>query len=249
MKFISAIIIDDEPDARDVLESLILLSKQPIKIVAKCSNLMDGVAKIKKLKPDVIFLDIQMPEFAGYEIGRFFDEINFEIVFVTAFDKYALKAFELSAIDYLVKPIKRLRLNDTLKRLVENKNKNNAALEYGILLESLENKKTEKIIIPEIGYNRVVNLSDIVCIQGHGSYSIIYLKNKDKITVSKTLKYFNKIIDAGSTFFRSQKSWIINTTCIKQFNANKGNVLLGGDIIAKVSPTKIEEFNLILNAL
>lgn len=249
MKFIKAIIIDDEPDARDVLESLIVLSKEPIKIVAKCSNLIDGANEIKQQKPDVVFLDVQMPEFAGYEIGRFFDEIDFEIVFITAFNTYALKAFELNAIDYLVKPIKRLRLNETLKRLVDNKNKHNAALEYEILLDSLQNRKNEKIIIPEIGYNRVVNLNDIICIQGHGSYAIIYLQNGDKITVSKTLKYFNKIIYTGSPFFRSQKSWIINTKCIQQFNANKGNVVLDKKIVAKVSPTKIEEFNLILNAV
>ena len=141
MKTIKAIIVDDEADARDVLASLIQLSKQPINIIAECSNLKAAVDKIKELKPDVVFLDIQMPEFAGYEIVNFFDEINFEIVFVTAYDKYALKAFELSAIDYLVKPIKRTRLNDTLKRIVEKTDEKNTVLEYETLLESLQNKK------------------------------------------------------------------------------------------------------------
>jgi len=245
MNSIKAIIVDDEADARDVLETLIHFSKQPIEIIAKCNNLKDAVIKIKAHEPDVVFLDIEMPEFAGYEIGKFFDEIDFEIVFVTAFDEYALKAFELSAIDYLVKPVNRGRLNETLKRIVTSKNEKNAILEYDILIESLQNKRIDKIIIPEVGFNRVINLSDIICIQGQGSYSMIYLINKDKITVSKTLKYFNKIIYDGTTFFRSQKSWIINMKYINQFNGNKGDIVLEGDIIAKISPTKIEEFKLI----
>jgi len=245
MNSIKAIIVDDEADARDVLETLIHFSKQPIEIIAKCNNLKDAVIKIKTHKPDVVFLDIEMPEFAGYEIGKFFDEIDFEIVFVTAFDEYALKAFELSAIDYLVKPVNRGRLNETLKRIVTSKNEKNAILEYDILLESLQNKRIDKIIIPEVGFNRVINLSDIICIQGQGSYSMIYLVNKDKITVSKTLKYFNKIIYDGASFFRSQKSWIINTKYITQFNSNQGKIILQDGIVAKISPTKIEEFKVI----
>ncbi len=245
MKTIKAILVDDEADARDVLETLIQFSEKPIDIVAKCSNLTDAVTKIKELKPDVVFLDIQMPEFAGYEIVNFFDEINFEIVFVTAFDKYALKAFELSAIDYLVKPIKRARLNETLNRIIEQADKKNTAREYKILLESLQNKKVEKIIIPEVGYNRILLLDDIICIQGQGSYSLVYLKNKNKVTVSKTLKFFDKIFCEGTPFFRSQKSWIINTKYIKQFNVNQGNIVLMNNITAKISPTKIEEFKLI----
>jgi two-component system LytT family response regulator len=242
---IKAIIVDDEADARDVLETIIQFSNQPFEIVAKCSNLKNAVLKIKELKPDVVFLDIEMPEFSGFEITNFFDKIEFEIVFVTAFNEYALKAFELSAIDYLVKPINRGRLNETLKRIIENKNEKNAVQDYEILLESLENKRIEKIIIPEIGFNRVLNLDDIICIQGQGSYSLIYLVDNEKVTVSKTLKYFNKIIYDGATFFRSQKSWIINTKYITQFNSNQGNIVLEGGIIAKISPTKTEEFKLV----
>jgi len=247
MKTIKAILVDDEADARDVLETLIEFSEKPIDILAKCSNLKEAVAKIKELKPDVVFLDIQMPEFAGYEIVNFFDEINFEIVFVTAFDQYALKAFELSAIDYLVKPIKRERLAKTLDRIIEETGKKNTAREYEVLLESLQNKKVEKIIIPEVGYNRVLLLDDIICIQGQGSYSLVYLKNENNITVSKSLKFFDKIFYEGSSFFRSHKSWIINTKYIKQFNSNQGNIVLINNITAKISPTKTEEFKLIIN--
>lgn len=228
---------------RDVLQSLINFSQFPIDIIARCCNLKEAVLKIKELKPDVVFLDIQMPEYAGYEIINFFDEITFEIVFVTAFDHYAIKAFELSAIDYLVKPINRQRLNKSLERITEKVDHKNSIINYKNLSESLKNKELEKIVIPEVDGNRVVNLKDIICVQGYGSYSIIYLKNGEKLTISKNLKYFEKVFADNLVFFRSQKSWIINLNCVNKFNANQGNVFLDNDIVAKISPNKSKEFS------
>jgi two-component system LytT family response regulator len=221
MKVSRAIIVDDEEDARDVLNTLIELSEFPVEIIAKCSNLKDAVSEIKRTQPDVVFLDIQMPQFAGFEIVNFFDEINFEIIFVTAFDKYALKAFELSAVDYLVKPINRSRLDIALKRIGERVGYKDSILEYKNLLDSMQNEKNDKIVIPEMNSNRILNLKDIVCIQGHGSYTIVYLENKEKLTVSKNLKYFENILSDNQRFFRSQKSWIINMECVQKFNSNQ----------------------------
>lgn len=243
MKTTKAIIVDDEEDARDVLQTLINFSNFPIEIVAKCSNLKEAVFEIKKLKPDVVFLDIQMPEYAGYEISNFFDEITFEIVFVTAFDQYAIKAFELSAIDYLVKPINRGVLEKSLKRIVKKIGSKDSLNDYQNLLESLQTRKIERIVIPEIDANRILNLKDIICIQGSGSYSVVYLKNEEKITISKNLKYFEKILPEDTHFFRSQKSWIINTDYIVKYNTNQGDIYLENGIIAKISPNKLSEFN------
>lgn len=237
-----AIIVDDEEDARDVLQTLINFSQFPIEIVAKCGNLKEAVSEIKRLKPDVVFLDIEMPEYAGYEIINFFDKIEFEIVFVTAYDKYAVKAFEMSAIDFLVKPINRSRLNDSLNRIIEKVANNHSVSEYHTLLDSLQNRRIDKIVIPEITGNLILNLNDIICIQGDGSYSIIYHVTEDKITISKNLKYFETVFPEDSSFFRSQKSWIVNLNHIKKYNANQGNLFLKNDIIAKISPTKTEDF-------
>ncbi|MFD1552065.1 hypothetical protein DNU06_00805 [Putridiphycobacter roseus] len=244
MKMIKAIIVDDEEDARDVLKTLINFSQFPIEIQAMCKSLKEAVTNIKQLKPDVVFLDIQMPEYAGYEIVNFFDEMEFEIVFITAYDKYALKAFEMSAIDYLVKPINRTRLNESLQRISEKVDQKNTHAAYAVLLETLQNKTFDKIVIPEIDGNLILNLKDIICIQGYGSYVIIHQLNTEKLTVSKNLKYFEKSLPEESNFFRSQKSWIINLDHIKKYNANQGNIYLSNDIIAKLSPTKITAFNL-----
>jgi two-component system LytT family response regulator len=246
VKTTKAIIVDDEEDARDVLQTLINFSNFPIEIVAMCSNLKEAVFEIKKLKPDVVFLDIQMPEYAGYEISNFFDEITFEIVFVTAFDQYAIKAFKLSAIDYLVKPINRGVLEKSLKRIVKKIGSKDSLNDYQNLLESLQTRKIERIIIPEIDANRILNLKDIICIQGSGSYSVVYLKSEEKITISKNLKYFEKVLPEDTNFFRSQKSWIINTDHIVKYNTNQGDVYLENGIIAKISPNKLREFNLLV---
>ena len=242
MNLTRAIIVDDEEDARDVLATLIKLSGFPIEIVKSCSNLQDAVKNIKELEPDVVFLDIQMPEYAGYEIVRFFDEIKFEIVFVTAFDKYALKAFELCAADYLVKPINRTRLNQTLERIVEKVDQRDSLTEYQILVKSLEAKENDKIVIPEVGYNRILNLIDINCIQGQGSYSIIHIIDGSTLTVSKNLKYFEKVLPEDANFFRSQKSWIINLDYVKQYNGNQGNIVLEKNVVAKISPNRMDDF-------
>lgn len=246
MKNIKAIIVDDESDARDVLGSLLQMSKYPLTIEASCSNVPDAVVAIKKYKPDVVFLDIQMPGYAGYEIVSFFDKIDFEIVFVTAFDDYAIKAFELSAIDYLVKPVSRTRLNNTLLRLSEKVKETSSIVEYQILLESLKGSECRKIVIPEASGKKVISLSDIICIKGEGSYSTLSLKNNERLTVSKNLKYFENVLPNESHFFRSQKSWIINLNEISAYNLSKGDLEMTNTVVAKISVNRIDTFRSII---
>lgn len=248
MQMTKAIIVDDEEDARKVLRTLISFSNFPIDIVASCSTLEIGVKAIREYKPDVVFLDVQMPNYAGYEIVKFFDEIDFEIVFVTAFDKYALKAFELSATDYLVKPINRSRLNETLSRVIENVNKRSSINKYQTILKSLQTKTIEKIVIPETGGNRILQLKDIICIQGQGNYADIFQENGQKLTVSKNLKYFQNVLPENANFFRSQKSWIINLDHLSRFNRSTGNLEMINGIIAKISPARLPEFERTIKA-
>ncbi len=242
MDSIKAVIVDDEKDARDVLKTLIGISKFPYHIVAECGSLVEAVSKIKELNPDVVFLDIQMPKYAGYEITNFFDKIEFEIVFVTAFDKYALQAFELCAIDYLVKPINRKRLHNVLEKIIAVKNDKKIVKEYSILKNSMHDQFNRKLIIPEKTGNRILSLAEICCIQGSGSYSNIFLKNQKKITVSKQLLYFQDKLPNDSSFFRSQKSWIINLDMVERFNLNKGDIFFTNGLTAKISSSKSEEF-------
>ena len=243
MNKIKAILIDDEQSARNVLTSLLKRTSFNLDIIASCSNLEDGVAQIKKLQPNVVFLDVQMPNYAGYEIVKFFDKIDFEIIFVTAYDQYAIKAFELNAIDYLVKPIDRKKLDFTLQKLIGRINEKTALIDYQILLKSIKDKNYRKIVIPELGNRRVISLDDIIAIEADGAYSKIYLKDDKTITTSKNLKYFEEILPKEISFFRSHRAWIINIEFIEFLNKTEQSITLAnGSIIAKISRARIDSF-------
>jgi two-component system LytT family response regulator len=248
MTKIKAIFIDDEQSARNVLTSLLERGSSGIEIVATCCDLEEGVEQIKKLQPDVVFLDVQMPNYAGYEIVKFFDKIDFEIIFVTAYDQYAIKAFELNAIDYLVKPIDRVKLANAIERLEEKLNKQNKLIDYQVLLETIKDKDYKKIVIPELGNRRIVDLDDIIAIEADGAYSKIYLKENKIITTSKNLKYFEEVLPKDASFFRSHRAWIINLRYIEFLNKSALNITLVNRIIkAKISRTRIKEFEAIIS--
>lgn len=245
---IKAILIDDEQSARNVLTNLLERTSSNLEVLAACSNLEDGVAQIKKLKPNVVFLDVQMPNYAGYEIVNFFDKIDFEIIFVTAYDHYAIKAFELNAIDYLVKPIDRSKLALTLTKLETKLDKNTALIDYQILLKSIKNKDYKKIIIPELGNRRIVDIDDIVALEADGAYSKIHLVENKIITTSKNLKYFEDVLPKDVSFFRSHRAWIINLAHISFFNKTALTITLekGNNLKAKISRARIEDFEQVI---
>ncbi|MDC3388733.1 response regulator [Flavobacteriaceae bacterium] len=244
---IKTIIIDDEKSARNVLANLLERASSDIEIVATCCDLEQGVEQIKKTKPNVVFIDVQMPNYAGYEISKFFDTIDFEIVFVTAYDQYAIKAFELNAIDYLVKPINRNKLALTLEKLANTLTNKAELADYQTLLKTIRNKDFKKIVIPELGNRRVVNLADIIAIEADGAYSAIHLKGNNIITTSKNLKYFEEVLPNGRLFFRSHRAWIVNLEYIELINKTKLSITLAdGTILAKIARARIHDFEHII---
>jgi two-component system LytT family response regulator len=245
---IKAILIDDEQSARNVLSNLLERTSSNLEVMATCSNLEEGVKQIKKLKPNVVFLDVQMPNYAGYEIVNFFDNIDFEIIFVTAYDHYAIKAFELNAIDYLVKPIDRRKLALTLTKLENKLKKEVALIDYQILLKSIKNKDYKKIIIPELGNRRILNIDDIVALEADGAYSKIHLIDNKIITTSKNLKYFEDVLPRDISFFRSHRAWIINLAYISFFNKTELTITLAKEnkLKAKISRARIEDFEQVI---
>jgi len=238
-----AIIVDDEASARSILKQLIHLYCPYIEVIDSCEELETAAISIKKNKPDLVFLDIEMPNYAGYEIPRFFDKIDFEIVFVTAYDSYAIKAFEIAAFDYLLKPIETTRLIKTLERFKEKSSIKTKQMNYEVLKEGLEKAKVEKIIVNHKGDQKVVATNTIVAMEADESYTIIRTSDGEQYTMSKNLKYFEKIFKDNSTFFRSHKSWIINLNHMLQFSTKELQIELEGGIIAKLSKYKKAEFD------
>lgn len=237
------IIIDDEKRARNVLHKLLERNCPEVEVVELCANVPDGVKAINRHQPDLVFLDVEMPDYAGYELIDFLEEINFKIIFATAYDQYAIKAFELSAVDYLLKPIDRQRLISSVKKAAEQLQHKQSAKEYKVLLSSIQEKQFKKLVIPYLNEKKIVKINDIIAIQADRAYSKIHLKNDKPIVVSKNLGHLENLLPKDGTFFRSHKSWMINIHKIKSFNKKESTITLEADVIAKLSKHKVADFN------
>ena len=244
MNKVTAIIVDDEQRARDVLSKLLERNCPGVSVLSECTDVLSAVDKIKELKPNVIFLDIQMPNYAGYELVNFFDKIDFEIIFVTAFDHYAIKAFELNAIDYLVKPVERLRLVDAVKRVSTKVNSKESKEQYKQLLNTIKEKEFKKIIIPELGNRRILEINNIIAIEAEGSYCKVYQTDDKPLVISKNLKYFDEKLEIEDGFFRSHRGWIVNLNHVKVLNKTELNLTLSNNIKAKISRTRLDAFEI-----
>ena len=241
MKKIKAIIVDDEESARDVLQNLLVRFCPEVDLIAKCENVPQAVDVIKKENPDLVFLDIEMPNYAGYELVNFFDTVNFDIIFVTAYDQYAIRAFEIAAIDYLLKPIDIERLKLAVKRAKLQRNSSEQSQRLALLGNTLETKQIKNIIVHDKGQQHLVALEDIIAIEALESYCTIYTHDK-KHTVSKNLKHFETLLIPAPKFIRVHKSWIINRDSIKHYSKSDLSITLSNGILAKLSKYKKTEF-------
>lgn len=238
---LKAILVDDEESARDVLQNLLERFCPDIELLAKCENIPEAVEEIKKHQPDLVFLDIEMPQYSGFEIVKFFKEINFQIIFVTAYDQYAIKAFEVSAVDYLLKPIDIARLKLSIERVRQRKNVLQQAERLNLLNDTLQQKQIKNIIVSDKGNQNIISIDSIIAIEAQESYCLIHTKAK-KHTASKNLKHFETLLENLPQFIRVHKSWLINKEHLLNYSKSELSIQLNGNIIAKLSKYKKGEF-------
>lgn len=237
-----AIIIDDEKSARNILAKLLANHCPQIEVVASCKNLVEGVDQIKELQPELVFLDIEMPNYAGYEITSFFEQIDFEIIFVTAYDSYAVKAFEMSALDYLLKPIDISRLVSAVDKFEAQKAQRDLSINYKVLLDSMNDEQQQKIVVQVKGGQKAICIKDILALEANSAYCIIHTKDEGKFLYSKHLKYFEELLAENKNFIRTHKSWIINSDFLEQYSKSGLTITLQGGIQAKLSKYKKDQF-------
>lgn len=242
MEKLRAIIVDDEESARDVLQNLLLRFCEEIEIVATCTELTEAIPAIKQLQPDIVFLDIEMPNYAGYEIVNFIDKIDFQIIFVTAYDKYAIKAFEIAALDYLLKPIDIDRLKDAVSKAKVRVNTNQIASRLTLVKDTLQTEQFKSIAILDKGYSYILDLNQIVAIEAQESYCQIYMVDGKKYVVSKNLKHYEVLFSEIERFFRTHKSWIVNKDYVINYSKTELIIHLKNDITAKLSKYRKADF-------
>jgi len=239
---LKAIIVDDERAARNVLTNLLRLGHANVEVVDACASVDEAVISIQKHQPQVVFLDVEMPQYAGYEIVKFFDRITFQIVFVTAYDKYAVKAFELNAADYLVKPIQRVRLSEAVERVEQRCMDQQQLVDYKSILKSMEREQAPVLSVSKSGQKILVKTTEIIAVKAHGSYCEIILDSGETHLLSKNIGWIEKELQADSSLFRSHKSWIINLRCVVAIQRNKEALVLKGGVQPKLSRFRKEAF-------
>jgi two-component system LytT family response regulator len=214
-----AIIVDDEQSARDNLRYLIGKYCSSINLVAEADKVITAVEKIRQLKPDIVFLDIEMPQKNGFELFNYFEELTFHVIFVTAYNHYAVKAFEVSAVDYLLKPIDIERLKEAEQKVLKQTQLNP---NFEVLKQNIASPELKHIAIPYKSDSIIIKLKDIICIQANRVYSELTVfdperQTKKNYTYAKKLVYFETNLPQN-LFFRVHRSWIINISFIVSYS-------------------------------
>lgn len=221
---INAIIVDDEISGRNSLRGM--LHYFPfVSIVGEAKNCTEAVQLIRDAKPDLVFLDIEMPYGSGFDVIQQFEHINFNVIFVTAYEEYALRALKLAATDYLLKPVDKKELELALKKVIQNRVSPSAQHFHQLRHDLNTGGKPEKIAIPHQGDIEYINIKDIIRCESDKGYTWFYALNQKKYLVTKTLGDFEQLLtDYG--FFRVHHSHLVNLNYVEKYNKGRGGSVL-----------------------
>ena len=238
-----ALIIDDEQVAVNLLTMMIERHLPEITSLQSLTNPASALKLINEYEPDIVFLDIEMPYQNGFELLKSLPEILFDIVFTTAYDKYAIQAIKFSALDYLLKPIDADELKETFNRFIQKSiiNQNKEATVKN-LLENLqqENKIWHKLALPTTSGMQFFLPKDIIRCEGMSNYTKFYFSNHHNITTSKTIKEYEEVL-LPHKFIRIHKSHLINAAFVSAYSNQTGNLILQDGSTVEVSRRRKKE--------
>jgi len=224
---IRTILIDDEPRGLNALSSMLEAYCPELEIVAACTEVADAKEKTKLLRPQLVFLDISLRGKTGFDLLAELEPVNFEIIFVTAHNQYALRAFQYSATDYLLKPIDEDLLVNAVKRAVKriagSASSNVSTLLYN--LSRLHSQREMKLCIPSLKGFDVVDIQHILYCEAAGVYTNIHFEHQPQICSSKGLSDYEKLL-ADSGFVRAHNSYLVNLLHIRQYVKGEGGTLI-----------------------
>lgn len=238
---LKTVLIDDEINALEALEwKLNRYAADDVSII-KCNSPLQGIDIINKEKPDVVFLDIEMPEMDGFSLLQELSHKDFKLIFTTAHDEFALKAIKVSAIDYLLKPVDKDELISALEKVKSSKKDTNLEDKLQSLFSNLNPSKADKINISADGKIYLLNKDEVIMLKSDKSYTTVFLTEDRKILVSKTLKEVERKFDFQQ-FFRVHNSYLINTNHIKEYIKNLGGeLMMSNGMRASISRNKKAE--------
>lgn len=248
---IKALIIDDEPRARESLVTMLYKFFPEVSIAGEAEGVNDAFVKIQQYNPDIIFLDIKMPDGSGFDLLKKFQKARFKTVFVTAFGEYALEAIKFSAFDYLLKPIDLNELRETLARIKASLDEEEELpVKLQAIFQNMESAKAmqKKIVLKTANSIHLVNISAIIRCEADTNYTWFYFTDQPKLLISKPLKHFEELL-VSYGFFRPHQSHLINLSFISRIDkVDGGTLVLNDNTIIPVAVRKREQlFRLLEN--
>ena len=227
MEKIKSILIDDEIACTEALKIELEMYCPQIEIIASCNTAEDGLAKIVALKPDLVFLDIEMPWMNGFELLRQLNQINFEVIFITAYDQFALKAFEFSAVDYLLKPIRKQELISAVQKVEQRRSKSLSTEHIEAMLSNINflAKDFSSIAVPTGEGLEFIPVEEIIYCEADNNYTYIHKSCGNSILLSKTLKEVEGML-SNHSFFRIHQSFLINMKHLRRYIRGQGGFVV-----------------------
>jgi len=240
------VIIDDEGKARQVMCTLIIKHCPQLEIVGEAASVADGIGLIKNEKPMLVFLDVKMKDGSGFDLLDAFENVDFQVIFVTAFDEFAIRAFQYNAIYYLLKPVILTELVEACNRALELPEKPNGET-WQKLRDEVKRQKIDRLALPTQTGFQIVSPDDIIRCQADDYYTHFHFRDGQEVIVSRTLKFYENLL-TEKDFLRVHQSHLINLKEVVEYRKHYGGMLVlsNGEEIP-VSNSKKEQLFLYLN--
>lgn len=244
-----AVIIDDEKRTRELISKLIESFDLGIETFPLGENVASGLEAIEKINPEIVFLDIQMPDGTGFDLLKMIPQKNFEVVFITAHEEFAIKAIKFSALDYILKPIDPEELRKSVEKAMESIDHKREESQFEALHLNMQPSQKRRLVLKTQESVHVVDLDKIIRCEADRNYTSFYLVDHKKILVSKTLKDYETLL-TGHNFLRVQQSHLINLDYVDRYDkAHGGSVVMKDGSEVPISPAKRDIFFKILENL
>ncbi len=242
---IKAVVIDDEQKTHNIVGKIIEKEFQDIKIVASAKNVTKGIEIIQKHLPDIVFLDVQMPDGTGFDLLKKINYHNFKLIFITAHEENALQAIKFSAIDFILKPINIIDFTNSVIEVIKEIKQDNEHIKIKTFLNNIENssEKSRKIVLKTTENIYIVNIKDIIRCESENNYTIFFLNDNRKILISKTLKEYSELLERYN-FIRIHRSHLINLNYIERFEKKDSGLVYMKDK-SKVPVSFLKKFLLL----
>lgn len=243
------LIIDDEKPTRELIQHMLESFNLNAEIFTDGENVETGINSIEKIQPDLVLLDIQMPDGNGFDVLKRTQYKKFEVIFITAFQEFAIQAIKFSALDYILKPVDMEELQNAVKRALDSIHDKTDESQIMALQNNIQPHQKRKIVLKTLESIHIVDIENIIRCEADKNYTSFYLVDGKRILVSRTLKDFDLML-AGHNFFRVQQSHLININYIERYDKHDGGyVVMKDGASVPLSPAKKEQFFQLLQSL